>query len=332
VSHRLDEIFDLCDRVTVLRDGATVAMFDVPDVTPDRVVSAMVGRSVDGGQRAARDVLGEAVLEVRDLSVFKPRAGRFNGGPKRAEHAVSHASFTLHKGEILAVCGAMGAGRTALLSALFGCAKAGFSGSVTLDGAPLRLDSPEHSIRQGLAFVPEDRKGRGLVLGMSVAENLALPTLATTEDQTRFGLVDSEGEALLADRRIRSLHIRGDAKVAVSTLSGGNQQKVVLGKWLEQPPKVLLLDEPTRGIDVGAREEIYGILNDLARRGVGILLASSDLAEVVRLARRILVLRNGRIVGELDGADTTEADIVELSTGAVVAGSHSAAHDTPTST
>jgi ribose transport system ATP-binding protein len=212
----------------------------------------------------------------------------------------------------------MGSGRTALLSALFGCARAGSSGEVLLDGKAADLDSPSAAIRQGLAFVPEDRKGRGLVLGMSVAENLALTSLASRDVMgggARFGFVDDVGEARLAERQIRALHIRGEAAAEVSTLSGGNQQKVVLGKWLEHPPKVLLLDEPTRGVDVGAREEIYGILEGLAERGVAILFASSDLVEVLRLAQRIIVLRHGRPVGEISALEATENAIVELSTG-----------------
>jgi ABC-type sugar transport system ATPase subunit len=182
------------------------------------------------------------------------------------------------------------------------------------------IDSPLAAIRHGLALVPEDRKGRGLVLGMTVAENLALPSLAsprTMGEAARFGLVDAAAESLLADRRIRSLHIRGDAASTASTLSGGNQQKVVLGKWLEQPPKVLLLDEPTRGVDVGAREEIYEILSQLALQRVAVLFASSDLSEVLRLADRIVVLRQGRKVAELDGQTATEESIVQLSTGAL---------------
>jgi D-xylose transport system ATP-binding protein len=323
VSHRLDELFSICDRLTVLRDGCTTATVVTTDTTPERVVSLMVGRTLDSARSrapfapSAREQ--RPMLEVKDLSVLR-------GGVQRSADAdltplaLRKVSFSLWPGEIVAVSGAMGSGRTALLSALFGCAEAGATGTILIDGAPAVIDSPLAAIRQGLALVPEDRKGRGLVLGMTVAENLALPSLAsqaTMGGAARFGLVDAASESLLADRRIRSLQIRGDAASTASTLSGGNQQKVVLGKWLEHPPKVLLLDEPTRGVDVGAREEIYGILSELALQGVAVLFASSDLSEVLRLADRIVVLRQGCKVAELDGPTATEEIIVQLSTGAL---------------
>jgi ribose transport system ATP-binding protein len=187
----------------------------------------------------------------------------------------------------------------------------------------VRLDSPSGAIERGVAFVPEDRKAAGLVLGMTVGQNLALPSLAsagmrsTLGGRARIGLVDPVAEHRLAERHIQGLGIRGEVSSAAGTLSGGNQQKVVLGKWLENRPKLLLLDEPTRGVDVGAREEIYGILEDLAQSGVAILFASSDLSEVLRLAHRIVVLRDGRVVGELDSAHATEETIVQMSTAAL---------------
>jgi ABC-type sugar transport system ATPase subunit len=191
------------------------------------------------------------------------------------------------------------------------------TGTIAVDGVPVHIDGPRTAIQHGIAFVPEDRKGAGLVLGMTVAENLALPILASADvmgARAHVGLVDRGAEARVAARRIEALHIRGDATATVSTLSGGNQQKVMLGKWLERPPRVLLLDEPTRGVDVGAREEIHGILEELAGKGVAILLASSDLNEVLRLAHRVLVLRDGGVVGEIDGPSATQEAIVKLST------------------
>jgi ABC-type sugar transport system ATPase subunit len=192
-------------------------------------------------------------------------------------------------------------------------------GKVSIDGCPVEITSPADAIALGLAFVPEDRKGAGLVLEMTVAENLALPQLRSPALMgwgARFGMVDESAEADLARRSIKSLRIRGQAEMAVATLSGGNQQKVVLGKWLQDPPKVLLLDEPTRGVDVGAREEIYGILERLADQGIAVLFATSDLAEALRLAHRVIVLRQGRVVGEMTGETASEEAIVRLSTGA----------------
>jgi ABC-type sugar transport system ATPase subunit len=231
-----------------------------------------------------------------------------------AQRVLSNVTLDVRKREIVAVCGAMGSGRTALLSTLFGCGMGDRSGAVRLGGAAICLDSPADAIAQGLALVPEDRKGRGLVLDMSVAENLALPSLRSLG---RLGFVDDAAEAALARRRIRDLSIRGEAHTRAGALSGGNQQKVVLGKWLEHPPRVLLLDEPTRGVDVGAREEIYALLEALAAKGTGILFASSDLVEVLRLADRIVVLRAGVVVGQMDRGEATQEKIVAMSTGAV---------------
>jgi ABC-type sugar transport system ATPase subunit len=318
VSHRLDELFALCDRITVLRDGRTAVTLLTRETTPNGVVREMVGRSVESRRShgaTARD--GRPVLEVSDFYVRRATGSHVRG--ERRPFVVSAVSFVLRRGEILAVCGAMGSGRTALLSSLFGCARAGVIGRIAVDGVPANIQSPRAAIDRGIAFVPEDRKGAGLVLGMTVGENLALPELASVDvmgARARFGLVEQRAEAALAARRIKALRIRGDAAAAVSTLSGGNQQKIVLGKWLEKRPKVLLLDEPTRGVDVGAREEIYGLLERLAKEGVAIVLASSDLSEVLRFAHRILVLRDGRIVGEIDGGSATQEAIVELSTGA----------------
>jgi ABC-type sugar transport system ATPase subunit len=209
----------------------------------------------------------------------------------------------------------MGSGRTALLETLFGCARAKVTGQVRLDGRPLPLSSPRQAIAAGVALVPEDRKGRGLVLGLTVDENLALPTLARG---SLFGRVDDLALAQAAADRVAALNVRGNVAAEVATLSGGNQQKVVLGKWLAQPPRLLLLDEPTRGVDVGAREEIYAILGELIKKGVAIVLASSDLPEVVRLAHRVLVLRKGAIAATLP-AGAREEEIVAVSTGAAPA-------------
>jgi ABC-type sugar transport system ATPase subunit len=318
VSHRLDELFSICDRITVLRDGRTAATLVTSETTPERIVREMIGRSVDSRppSAAAASTAEAPALDVRDLHVRAAPRAHGNGDRAKGD-VVSGVSFSLRRGEILAICGAMGSGRTALLSSLFGCARAGKSGRIAVDGAEVHLDSPRAAIDQGIAFVPEDRKSAGLVLGMTVAENLALPVLDSTDVMgatARVGLVDRGAEARVAAKRIEALQIRGEAAASVSTLSGGNQQKVVLGKWLERPPRILLLDEPTRGVDVGAREEIHGILEELARKGVAILLASSDLIEVLRLAHRVLVLRNGRVVGEIDGPSATQEAIVRLST------------------
>ncbi len=314
VSHRMDEVFALCDRVTVLRDGKTVGTVHAKETTADEVVAMMVGKAISKGKRARvrAETKMPPSIELDKLTV--PLAGESAG----RENAVADVSLAVRRGEVVAICGAMGSGRTALLSALFGSARAGYRGTVKLEGREVAIRSPRDAIANGLAFIPEDRKGRGLVLGMTVTENLALPPPRSRV--ARFlewiGFVDDEEEEMLAQRRIDELKIRGAADAEVATLSGGNQQKVVLGKWLEDPPRVLLLDEPTRGVDVGAREEIYGLVERLGERGAAVLLASSDLPEVLRLAHRVIVLRHGRVVAELDGRTTTDAEIVQHATGA----------------
>jgi ABC-type sugar transport system ATPase subunit len=310
VSHRLNEVFELCDRVTVMRDGRTAATLRTADTDAQAIANLMVGRELVARKRSNKAVeAAPPVVQTRELTVAG-RSGR---------DALHRISCEVRPGEIVALCGSMGSGRTALLSALFGCARTKVSGQILLAGAAVELESPQAAIQAGIALVPEDRKGSGLVLEMTLAENLTLPWLACADVfglRARLGLVDEPFEAILAQRRIASLQIRGEGSFAVSTLSGGNQQKVVLGKWLERPPKVLLLDEPTRGVDVGAREEIYDLLEGLAARGVAIMFASSDLNEVERLADRAIVLRDGRIVAELEAASASQQTLVQLVTGA----------------
>jgi ABC-type sugar transport system ATPase subunit len=318
----MDEVFALCDRVTVLRNGRTAGSKIMAETTPNEVVALMVGRSIEDKPNALDKPAEDArvALEIVDLTVGLPGATRTSPWPGPDERvAVSNVSLKVREGEVVALAGAMGSGRTAVLSTLFGGALGPVAGEIRVAGERVTIDSPRRAFALGLALLPEDRKGRGLVLDMSVAENLSLPWLASSDvmgSDVRLGLVDENAEILMATRRIDELRIRGTSGAPVGTLSGGNQQKVVLGKWLARPPRVLLLDEPTRGVDVGAREEIYSILNDLAARGMAILMASSDLVEVRRLAHRILVLRHGRIVGELDPRKATEEAIVELSKGA----------------
>jgi D-xylose transport system ATP-binding protein len=338
VSHRMDEIFTICDRITVLRDGKTVGTVHAKTTSPDDVVAMMVGRTMAASKDARASSLsgtgdGEKkpalVLELRDLSVRLPGIAieATDGGDDRVRsYAIEKVSLSIQPGEVVAVCGAMGSGRTALLSTIFGCAEQGYTGSIRIGGREVMLTSPRAAIAEGIALIPEDRKGRGLVLGMSVGNNLTLPPARSMLARIFewIGFVDDEQEELLAKKRIEELRIRGTSAVEVATLSGGNQQKVVIGKWLEMAPNVLLLDEPTRGVDVGAREEIYGLLAELAKSGTAVLLASSDLPEVLRLAHRILVLRHGKVVAELDGPTATQEMIVTIATGASEVGNEAA--------
>ncbi|RMH36583.1 MAG: sugar ABC transporter ATP-binding protein [Deltaproteobacteria bacterium] len=301
ISHHLDEVLDLCDRVAVLRDGRLVATRDVRDTSPDELVSLMLGRNpadLDAPRAAA--VPGEPVLSVRDLAVAHPVH------PER--RVVDGVSFDVRAGEIVCLAGAMGAGRTALLSALFGLARGRTGGRVTVDGRDVHIACPADAIRAGLALVPEDRKGAGLVLDLSVADNLALPRLPAFVDDAA---VDRDARALAADLGVKTPSVGAP----VRHLSGGNQQKVALGKWLPSQPRVLLLDEPTRGVDVGAKAELYRLIRELTARGQAVVIASSDLPEIVRLADRVLVLRDGRVAGELIAPAIDQQAILSLAVG-----------------
>jgi ABC-type sugar transport system ATPase subunit len=313
-SHRLGEIEALCDRVAIMRDGELVGVRETKTTTEQEIVTLMTGdhEALDRARARSRSrSRGESapVLEVEHLCVAHPsRVDRV---------VVDDLSFTVAPGEVVALAGAMGAGRTATLAALFGTARRGMSGTVRVDGKPVRLAKPADAIAAGFAYVPEDRKALGLVLSLSVVDNLALSSLARV---SRFGIVDGAQVEHGALTRLRELSIKVPGLGAeVATLSGGNQQKVVIGKWLELAPRVLLLDEPTRGVDVGAKSEIYALIEELTQRGHAVVLASSDLPEVLRLADRVLVLREGKVAGALAGEAITQLAIMQLAVGTVAA-------------
>jgi ABC-type sugar transport system ATPase subunit len=311
ISHRLGEIEALSDRVAVLRDGELVGLRETKATTEHEIVTLMTGdhealeRARTRARSRAQNDETQPVLEVEHLCVAHPsRIDRL---------VVDDLSFSVAPGEVIALAGAMGAGRTATLAALFGTARRGMSGTVRVDGKPVRLVRPSDAIHAGFAYVPEDRKALGLVLGLSVADNLALSSLGR---MSRYGIVDSARVEQTALTRLRDLSIKVPGLGAeVATLSGGNQQKVVIGKWLELAPRVLLLDEPTRGVDVGAKAEIYALIEELTARGHAVVIASSDLPEVVRLADRVLVLREGKLAGTLAGEAITQLAIMQLAVG-----------------
>lgn len=314
ISHRLGEIEALCDRVAILRDGELVGLRDIETTTEQEIVTLMTGdnEALDRARQRTRARLRDEtapVLEVEHLRVAHPaRVDRV---------VVDDLSFTVAPGEVVALAGAMGAGRTATLAALFGTARRGMTGTIKIDGKPVRLRTPVDAIAAGFAYVPEDRKALGLVLGLSVADNLALSALGR---MSRLGVVDGARVEQAALSRLRDLSIKVPGLGAeVATLSGGNQQKVVIGKWLELAPRVLLLDEPTRGVDVGAKAEIYALIEELTARGHAVVLASSDLPEVVRLADRVLVLREGTLAGTLVGGEISQLAIMQLAVGTVAA-------------
>ena len=302
ISHRLEEVFRIADRATVLRDGQVMATLNPAETTRTALIRLMVGREVQESERGAgRSSDREPVLEVHGLC---------------AEGFLRDISFTLHRGEILGVAGLVGAGRTTLARALFGAASI-TSGHITVRGRTLALGDPAAALRAGLALVPEDRKSQGLVVNLSVAQNISLPHLGRLTDGP---LLSHRRQEALVSGAIHDLAIRTpSAAQEVRYLSGGNQQKVVLAKWLVAQPQVLILDEPTRGVDVGAKAEIYAIMRALARRGTAILMISSELPELLRMADRILVMHDGRLTAEVTAAEATEEAILSLAIGQRVA-------------
>ncbi|HZH97421.1 MAG TPA: sugar ABC transporter ATP-binding protein [Fimbriimonadaceae bacterium] len=300
ISHRMDEVFSICDRVTVLRDGRTVGTHRMSEVSPDGLIKMMVGRTLDENFPKVSVEPGEPVLEVDGLC----RAG-----------VLKDISFTVRAGEVVALAGLVGSGRTEIARCIFG-ADSYDAGKVRVIGKELPAHRPTSAIAAGVGLVPEDRKGQGLVLGLGVRENA---TLAALGSLSRIGFVDAKRDRHAAEEYREKLGVRTPSiEQAVRNLSGGNQQKVVLAKWLLTNSKLLLLDEPTRGIDVGAKVEIYRLMNLLTSQGIGILMISSELPEVLGMADRVLVMREGRVVGELSRAEATQERIGELAVGVPV--------------
>ena len=304
VSHKLEEIFALTDRITVLRDGEYIGTRDTSATGPADLIRMMVGRPVDDLFPKEEAQPGAEALRVENLSL---RAGAERG------RSLQNISFSLHRGEILGVAGLMGAGRTELLETLFGVPeRARVSGRIQVDGREIRPASPQEAIAAGLAFVTEDRKNQSLVMNFSVRKNV---TLIALEKFERCGLIQRGAEEAAVQDSITKLRIKtADMETPVSALSGGNQQKVVLAKCLLTEPKVLLLDEPTRGIDVGAKAEIYALISQLAQQGAGILMASSEMPELLAMCDRILVLCEGTLTATLARADATQEKIMEAAT------------------
>ncbi|MGH3875686.1 MAG: sugar ABC transporter ATP-binding protein [Actinophytocola sp.] len=307
ISHRMDEIGRIADRATVLRNGAVVAGFDARELTAEKAAEAMVGRPVQAMFRTRTVEPGEEILRVTDLAL-RPRRER----PGRREP--NGISVTVRRGEIVGVGGLLGSGRTEFLETLFGAGtRGGVHGTIEFRGKPVRPRSPRHALGLGIAFVPEDRRVAGLAIDHSV---LANTVLSIVDRIAAAGVVPRARETGAVRRIVDELKVKlGSITDAVGTLSGGNQQKVVFGRMLLTEPVLLLLDEPTRGVDVGAKAEIYALLGRAAEQGIGVLLASSELAELVGVCDRVVVLSGGRAVHELDTRHAGEADLLAASMG-----------------
>jgi ribose transport system ATP-binding protein len=297
ISHKLEEIVQIADRITVLRDGSLVGSAPVGALTPNQVVTMMVGRELGEMYPKQEVVRQEVVLSVRNLRRGKDLRG---------------VSFELHSGEILGLAGLVGSGRTYVARAIFG-ADPLEGGEFQLDGHPVRIRSPQEAISLGIGFLPEDRKAQGVLLGLPVSSNIAIARLGNV---SRWGVIVFRRLKELALEFVQKLSIRTPSiSQLVRNLSGGNQQKVVLAKWLALRPRVLILDEPTRGIDVGAKAEIHTLMNQLAKDGVGILMISSDLPEVLGVSDRILVMHEGTIAGEFSRQEASPDKIMLCATG-----------------
>lgn len=305
ISHKLDEVFAMSDRVTVLRDGRTVATHLASETNKNKVIAAMVGREVGDIFPQVAHEFGDVALSVKDLNVYSPDT------PDKK--LVDNVSFNVRRGEVLGIAGLMGAGRSELLTAIFGAWQGKFSREIEIDGKPATINSPSAAIAKGIGFVTEDRKRYGLILEQSILDNMTLAGLRSISGKL---FTNRTRENIAASGPMRSLSIKANSPMTVAnTLSGGNQQKVVLGKWLLTNPRILFLDEPTRGIDVGAKQEIYTEINKLAKDGLAIVMVSSELPEVLGLADRVIVLHEGRMTGEFTREQATPEKIMAAATG-----------------
>jgi ribose transport system ATP-binding protein len=297
VSHRMEEIFQICDRISVLRDGQFIDVKEVAKTNFDEIVKLMVGRQL-GDRFPERDTkIGQERFKVENLT---------------SKGSFENIHFSVNQGEIIGVAGLMGAGRTEIMQAIFGYRHLD-AGKLFIDGKEVTIKNPHDAIQAGIAFVTEDRKSQGLILDLSVRENFSITNLTKISNKS---LISSQKEVSMVDEMIEKLRVKTSGReLSVKSLSGGNQQKIVIGKWLGMNPKILILDEPTRGVDVGAKKEIYQLINDLTKQGVAIIMVSSELPEILGMSDRILVIHEGKLAGVLDKSDASQEKIMQFATG-----------------
>lgn len=297
ISHKMDEIFKIADRITVLRDGGYVGTKNASEVSTDLLISMMVGREIKNQFPKEEVQIGEVIMQVKGLTKY----GEFED-----------VSFELKKGEILGIAGLMGAGRTELVETIFGIRKAD-KGEIFINSKKVNINKPRDAIRNGISIVSEDRKGVGLNLKGTVKENI---TLATLKMFSRTGVLSKVREIKAVDELIKQLHIKTPSREQqVAFLSGGNQQKVVVAKWFLADPKIFILDEPTRGIDVGAKAEIHTLISSLVKQGKSVIMVSSELPEILGMSDRVLVMHEGRVTGELSKKEFSQENIMKYATG-----------------
>ncbi|WP_333645656.1 sugar ABC transporter ATP-binding protein [Lacrimispora sp.] len=298
ISHRMEEIFELCDRITVLRDGQYVGTKETKDTNEKDIVKMMIGREIGERYPERKSSIGKEILKVSGLT---------------KQGIYENVSFSVKEGEVLGVSGLMGAGRTEIMRSIFGNMQYD-GGDIFIDGTKCTIDSPAAAIKYGIGFITEDRKTEGLMLEDSIKDNISLTNLASISD--RYHVINNRKEKDFAANAIKELKIRCFHQTQeCGKLSGGNQQKVVFAKWVYTNPRILILDEPTRGVDVGAKKEIYNIINDLAAKGVAIIMVSSELPEILGMSDRIMIIREGTVRGILNKEEANQEKIMTLATG-----------------
>lgn len=305
ISHKLNEVFEVSDNITVLRDGLSIRTMSAKETNEDEVIKYMVGRELTQRYPEMKREAKETMLEVEHLNLTDPSG----------HQVVKDVSFSVRAGEIVGLAGLMGAGRTETISSVFGAVKGKVTGTIKIEGKEVQIHSPLDAICQGMAFLSEDRKRYGLIQGQSISKNISISSM---DQVNTHGVINLSQEYDITRSYAKELGVKANsADVNVETLSGGNQQKVLLARCLMTKPKILFLDEPTRGIDVGAKYEIYVLMNELAKQGTAIVMVSSEMPEVIGMSDRVLVMREGKIGGELARAELTQEGIMQIASGGV---------------
>lgn len=307
ITHKLNEVFEIADRVTVIRDGCSVGTEDLENLTEEKIISMMVGRELTERYPTINKNIGEVMIDVKKLCKYDK--------DNSSKQVLKQCSFSARKGEILGIAGLMGAGRTELITSIFGFLRGKQTGDIFINDMPVTIHNPKDAIRHGMSLLSEDRKRYGLIIDQTIAENM---TIANLDNLSNYGVVNQDSVIHISNQYQKDLSVKApNVETVVGTLSGGNQQKVLLARCLMIKPKILFLDEPTRGIDIGAKYEIYSLMNQLAKEGTCIIMVSSELPEILGMSDRILVMHEGEIGGEFDNSnhDVTQEEIMVIASG-----------------